>query len=45
MTPRCEDPSPAGYRAHQRRGEKPCRACKVEWNKYIADYRRKNGRK
>jgi hypothetical protein len=35
----------AGYRAHQRRGEKACRRCKVAWNKYIAEYRQRKGRK
>jgi hypothetical protein len=35
----------AGYRTHKRRGEKPCRPCKVAWNRYIAEYRSKKGRR
>lgn len=36
--------TPAGYRAHQRRDEKPCLECKRAWRRYIQAYRAKKGR-
>jgi hypothetical protein len=32
----------AGARAHRRRGEEPCTACKSAWAKYIRTYRKAN---
>lgn len=37
--------TPAGYRAHQRREEKPCAQCKAAWSKYIQAYRARKGRR
>ena len=36
--------TPAGYQAHRKAGETPCRTCKDAQNVYMARYRAQRGR-